>query len=261
MKKKLVFAFYLGKNFKDEIIEIHLKCIERFSNVFDEAEIAFIVDDGYNRADLLYAQERLINAFLGKKITFSFFENGPYRESIVFKELIADRLSSEDLVFFAHSKGMSNVEKYDREQIYVWVSAMYYYSLNFMDEVDRNLLNEKYYSYGPFLTKNNEPEKCNKYGWYYIGTFFWINCKKLWQYMQNNEIPLPKMGDRFYDEEFLGNIIPTWPLVFTSSHETRYLIDCKDYYHNAKEYLMFLHNSDIEGFKEFYNSLGLVWKD
>ena len=255
MNRKLVFAFYVNNEFHDKINDIHFECIKKFSDCFDEADINFILDKEYPKHYLLEAEKRFSEIFLGKNISFSMYDNTEYRESIIFRDKVARRLKDEDLVFFAHNKGTTNVKKYNREQIYTWVTAMYFYSLNYMSEVVQQLYNQKYYSYGPFLTKNEEKEKANKYGWYYIGTYFWINGKKLWQYMQNEGIQLPEMGDRFYAEEFLGNIIQTWPYIMTGSHETRYLVNCNDYYNHTTDYLPYLHDTETDGFNEFYKNI------
>lgn len=255
MNKKLVFAFYLSDNYKSEIINIHFECLKRFSYAFDSAEIVFILDNEYDIDNLYSAEERFTKIFIGKPLSFSMISNSKYREAIVFYEYIAKKLVDNELVFFAHNKGVTNVNIFPVEQIYTWVVAMYYYSLNYMGEVEDQLLNKKYLSYGPFLTQNNEMEKPTKYGWYYIGTFFWLNGRKIWQYMQNNEIQLPALGDRFYAEEFLSNIYPSWPYVMAGSHNTRYLMDCADFYYKTTDYLRACYDVDNEGFYEFYNSV------
>ena len=70
--------------------------------------------------------------------------------------------------------------------------------------------------------------------------------------MINNEIQLPVLSDRFYDEDFLGNIIPTWPLVMTASWENRYLINCGNFYEYTSSYIKMLCGEDIEEYKKFY---------
>ena len=252
MNRKLVFSFYINDNFHDEINEIHFKCLNHFKEAFDLADISFIVDEGYNKEYLREAQDRFLSMFLGKNISFSIVPNNEFRESKVFYDKIATRLKDEVLVFFGHNKGITNVFNCDRQEIYIWVTGMYYFSLNFMDDVESRLLNEKYYCYGSFLSKNNELEKGNKNGGHYIGTFFWIIGKKLYQYMINNEIQLPVLSDRFYDEDFLGNIIPTWPLVMTASWENRYLINCGNFYEYTSSYIKMLCGEDIEEYKKFY---------
>lgn len=257
MNKKFIFSFYLDRHYGDEINKIHFNCLRHFKDCFDEADISLIVDDDYNRDDLLDAEKTFLSIFVGKNVSFSVVKNNEFRESRVFYDKIATRLKDEDIVFFGHNKGISNVFKFDREQIYQWVAAMYYFSLSDMKDVENRLVNEKYYSYGSFLTKNDEPERCNKYGWYYIGTFFWLNCKKLWQYMENNEIKLPELYDRFYSEEFLGNIIPTWPLIFTASVGNRYLVNCGDFYRHTTEYINAAYGDFLESYNDFYKNVAL----
>ena len=255
LNRKLVFSFYINENYKDKINDIHFASLEYFKDSFDVVNINFVLDDEYPEDFLLDAESRFCKIFCGKEITFKMYKNTQLRESLVFYDRVAKNLKDEGIVFFAHNKGTTNVAKYNRDEIYTWVVAMYYYSLNFKEEIMQQLYSQKYYSYGPFLTKNEEAEKPNKYGWYYIGTFFWVNCKKLYQYMQNENIPLPEIGDRFYAEEFLGNIIQTWPRVMAGSHETRYLTNCYDYYNNARYYLYNLHETGVDGFDDFYKMI------
>ena len=255
MNKKLVFAFYVPENFYSDIINLHFNCLEKYKNSFDSVEVVFILDENYNAENLLEAENRFAKIFLGKPLSFSMVPNTKYREAIVFYEYVAKKLADNELVFFAHNKGITNVVKYDVNQVYTWVIGMYYYSLNFMDEVEDMLLNKKFMSYGPFLTQNEEPENPTKYGWYYIGTFFWVNGKKVWQYMKNNDIELPVMGDRFYGEEFLANIFPSWPYVTAGSHETRFLKNANDFYHNAVQYLNWCYSPEEDGFNKFYKEI------
>lgn len=254
-KKKLVFSFYINENYNSDINKLHFNCLRHFSSAFDVVDVNLIVEKGVFYDSVLNAQTRFLDIFKGKNISFTFYANNEYRESQVFYDKIATRLSEGGLVFFAHNKGISNVLNYSESEIYTWVAAMYFYSLNYINEVEDQLLNKKFYSYGSFLTKNDEPEKCNKYGWYYIGTFYWLNCGKLYQYMVNNGIELPKLSDRFYSEEFIGNIIPTWPLCFSGSHGFMYLNNCKDFYHDASRYLSYLQKDEIDEYNEYYNKV------
>lgn len=255
MNKKLVFAFYLSKNYSSEIVDIHFRCLEWFKDSFDTVEIVFILDDNYNKENLLDAQRRFTQIFLGKPISFSMVPNTPYREALVFHDYVATKLSEYELVFFAHNKGTTNVGKCPLEEIYTWVMAMYFYSLNYMGEVEDMLWNKKFMSYGPFLTQNTEPEKPTKYDWYYVGTFFWINGKKIFQYMRNSNIPLPVMGDRFYAEEFLANIYPSWPYVTAGSHGTRYLTEADDFYHISTRHVRSCYTPEEDGFYDFFNKI------
>ena len=255
MNKKLVYSFYASENtIGDEVNRIHIACLKKYIDIFDSVIFTIIKDKNCKDETVANIEREILSIRGIRPISFNIIPNNEFRESKVFYDEIATRLGEDDLVFFAHNKGVSNVEKFDREVIYKWITAMYFYCLNFMDEVNDYLVNNKFYSYGAFLTHNEEEEKCNKYGWYYIGTFFWVNSKKIYNFIKNQNIELPKLCDRFYDEEFLGNIYESWPLLFTASHENRYLKNCKNYYRNADIYLSCLYE-DISDFNEFYNEI------
>lgn len=255
MIKRLVFSFYLEKEGLDnETNKLHFSCLSRYSHIFDEINITIIKDCNVSDDVLVSAKKKFVELNQHAKITIRIIDNNSFRESIVFKTEVVDKLSDNVLVFFAHNKGVSNIKKYNPDVIYTWIAAMYFYNLEFMPEVIDSLVNRKYYSYGTFLTKNEEPERCNKYGWYYIGTFFWINSGKLYNYIKNQDIEIPKMSDRFYDEEFLGNIYPTWPFIYTASHGNMYLNEADNYYLYAKDYLEMLY-PERDDFNEFFKEV------
>ena len=257
MTKKLVYSFYVSEDtYHLKINEIHFRCLDKFKGSFDCVDITFIVDDRERDMDYVYdAEKRFLEMFRGKDIQFSLVDNNEFRESYVFYNKVATKLDENELVFFGHNKGVSNVDKYDIRQIYTWVCGMYYYSLNFMDEVQYKLVGRKFYSFGSFPTKNDEPEKPNKYGWYYIGTFFWINCVKLRQYMRIHDIDVPEMGDRFYDEEFLGNIIDAFPKIMAGCHDELFLQNCYNYYESTTEFMKLIYDTKEDGFDDFYNEM------
>ena len=71
-------------------------------------------------------------------------------EANFFYEEVAKKMNEYDLVFYAHGKGMQTGK--DEESIKHWICSMYYYCLNFMEEVEQKLsYDTKYYSYGHFL--------------------------------------------------------------------------------------------------------------
>ncbi len=254
MTKKLIYSFYVSReSFHQKINEIHFRCLERFKDSFDCVDITFISNNREEDAEnIICAERRFLGIFNGKDIAFSIIDNNEFRESLVFYNKIATRLNDNELVFFGHNKGVSNVGTYNEKQVFSWVCGMYYYSLNYPSELDDVMTNQKYYSFGSFLTKNYEPEKCNKYGWYYIGTFFWINCVKLRNYIRFHNIEIPELADRFYDEEFLGNIIDTYPLIMSGCHNGLYLENCYNYYKNTIEYMKLIYDTKADGFDDFY---------
>ena len=257
MKKKLVFYFYITDDcLERKINQIHMQCLKHYASEFDEILFCLSIDDRTNTELIRKIEGYLISEIkCNGNISFKIYNNTNLREAIAFKNEIADHIGDDDLVFFAHNKGVTNESTYDRDNIYKWVSAMYYYSLNFMDEVERRLIAEVPLSYGPCLTVNEGTElSMAKYDWWYIGTFFWINSKKLKIYMDKWHIEIPDISNRFYAEDFLGSIYPRpW---FASSHNDRYILNATDYYTHAVEYLEILYE-DLSDFYIFYDGVAL----
>ena len=258
MLKKLVYSFYISnETYSKKINEIHFRCLEYFKNSFDCADITFIREDNEGNTDeaVYQAEQKFLQIFKNKDISFSIIKNNEFRESIVFYEKIVKRLNDNKLVFFSHNKGITNIPRYSEKQIYSWVCGMYYYSLNYPKEIEYFLLNRTYYSYWSFLTKFKREHNQIKYGWYYIGTFFWINCPKLINYIRNHNIELPILDDRFYDENFLGNVIDTFPEKMSACHDNLYLIDCCDYYNHTTDYINLIYDTQKDGFDNFYKEM------
>lgn len=255
MKKKLVFYFYIkDNNIESEIYRLHLYCLRHYAHVFDEMLFVLSLDDT-NDIDLIRKWENVLMGLHTKgTISFEIMKNNTFRETDAFKRHIADRLGEDDLVFFGHGKGLTNMERYDKDNIMKWVVGMYFYNLNFMDEVENELIANKYMSYGAFLSKCGNDDHINKFRWFYCGTFMWINSKALYNFVKGNGIELPKYSDRYYDEEFLGNIYDIWPQATASSHNHMYLLDAFKFYHETDNYISGLYN-DRSDFDEFYNKV------
>jgi len=258
MNKKLVYSFYLtNDSFDKEINKLHFNCLKHYLHIFDEVSLTIIKDEEVKAEKVHELENFFLNNFNGDKISFITIPNQELRETFVFNEEIVKKLSENgnNLVFFAHNKGISNLEKYDKRTIFIWVAGMYYYSLNFIDDVEYNLISRPYISYGSFLTQVTPLEETQrpKYGWCYIGTYFWINSQKLNDYIDLHNVRVPYCSDRYFDEEYLGNIYPMQPSL-AASHMQRYIINAENYYLYAENYLHTLYG-EAEDFYEFYNKI------
>lgn len=254
MKKKLVFYFYINESNTDNLVyKLHLQCLQQYAHVFDEILFVLSTDDTSNISLIRKWEDKLIKLHTKGTISFEIMQNNEYRESDAFKRHVIDKLKDNELVFFGHGKGITNIEKYDPELIKKWIVGMYFYNLNFMDEVEDALINKKFLSYGSFLTKN-EKDWTNKYHWFYIGTFMWLNSKKLCNYINQHNIEMPLFCDRFYDEEFLGDIYDIWPERTAYSHNGTFLTNAVDFYDYIDTYFDCLY-PDKSDFNEFYEKI------
>ena len=254
VNKKLIFYFYLTEeNVNNEIYTLHYKCLEIYAHLFDEMLFVLSLDDINNKQLIQMWETKLLALHTKGSITFDIIKNNKYCESYAFKKYVVDKLKVNDLVFFGHGKGITNITKYNPELIKKWIVGMYYYNLNFIEEVEDSLIKRKFLSYGAFLSKNKK-DWANKYHWFYIGTFFWLNSKKIYDYIKNNNIEMPLFCDRFYDEEFLGNIYDTWPERTATSHDSVFLCDAVDFYNYIDIYLDDLY-PDREDFEYFFKKI------
>lgn len=254
MRISLRFNFYATWDTLDsEINNIHLKCLEFYKHIFNDVKVCVSIDDTNDKQLIKEVQERFFNVFKGESIQLCFDvqKNEPeYRESLFFKKEVVDKFNTYDLVFFAHNKGMTNVKHFDKNTINIWVVAMYYFNLNFFEDVKRCLLNDIFYTYGTFLTKEMEYESFTKYGYRYLGTFIWFNGKRI----SNMYNEFPKLDSRLYSENFIGNT--NADMRKCASYKGTYIISENNLYYNIKYPLHLLYSDELlNEFYEFYNNI------
>lgn len=256
LKKKLVFyLYYADSKNSEEFYNFHFSCLKKYCHIFDEAVFVISVDDVSDYHLIREAEDKILDIFKGTSVSFDIHKNDKMHEVYAFEKYVINTKDKDGLVFFGHSKGFSNIKKFDKEYIYKWIAGMYYFNLNFMDEVENLLLETKSISYGSFLM-HDELNETNKYRWFYIGTFFWINLGKLENYIRQNNIELPLICDRAYAEEFLGNIYPFEQLPYAASHLNRALINARDFYHYINEYIsMMYYEDELKEFYEFFDAI------
>lgn len=227
--RRLIFYFYITPGYKtNPAYSMHFACLKKYSGVFDSAKFFLSVDDLSNKELIFEVASKIVSCGFVENTDFFVVENSPYRESAIFKEELADKLDTlSGLTFFGHTKGVSNVlnPDYNVDSILKWIFGCYYLSLEFMDEVHNQMqiyqpFDQRMF-YGSFL-RNVLPENGGgtKYGPEYEGTFFWVNCQRLYDYLKENDIPLPRNFGRFYSERFPGDIFPIG--VRIGSHKFRY---------------------------------------
>lgn len=202
LKKRLVYHLYVPDHYVPEIYKYHFACLKYFANVFDEYVINLVMENP-DDADTIKKMEIMFLSYMYKNITFNVVQNDKnIREVYTFKTEIIDKISSSNtLTFFAHSKGMTNDFN---ESLIRWICYMYYFSLNFIDNMYYKLLGSTpRIFYGPMIYYADILTPV-KYHWLYPGSFYWINMPSLYNY--SLMYPLPKIEGRCYAENFPGNI-------------------------------------------------------
>lgn len=251
VKKRIIFYFYVFENYKDNYaIKIHLQCLRHYSHVFDEAFFVISVDD-VNNTDLIMDVERELLSIGFKDVRFKVHKNNPYCESQVFFDEIAKKLDYLDgLTFFAHTKGITNInnDEYPIESIEAWIFGLYYFNLNFIDEVERMLIYRTCRFYGAFLVDlTNYWAKM----FLYSGTFYWLNAQRLVQDNMVGKIKLPTLiTDRGFAETFPGSMYREYVTGYLTSHNARYLF-YYNFHKETHETIPFLCEDDENGEQHF----------
>lgn len=275
MNKKLIYYFYLTPDFKDNLANrINLECLRRYARVFDSADIYLSLDDTGDDALIREAEHEFVSMPFRGSLSFKIVQNTNFCESKVIKEEILDKVSEiEDLVFFAHAKGYTNIKTYAEtiENIQKWIVGCYFLSLEFINEVDSFIGDGgcPEIAYGSFPIcaqhKISEDEFRNdytsifsgriKYNWYFSGTFFWVNPLKMHNYINVFSPTLPKMEGRYFGERMFGNIFRYYSNGM--GHNSRVLYPCNFYNSGIVDASLefILEGDEHERFDKFYRSV------
>ena len=257
-KLRLVYYLWVPDGF-NWVMDIHWKCLEYYHNVFDDA-LFLVSSNNNNNENIKYVIEKI------KSIGYDYAEiklvenKEIERESFYVKSEIFDKLGEYDgLTFFAHTKSLSDTYlEADKEKIILWISTMYFFNLNFIDDVKIKLINDKYMSYAIYILYG---DWCTtKYNWIYNGTFYWINGKKIENYIKDNNIELPSLTSwtkdpvnwrtsRLYSENILSYLFSK-DYAYTREKEGKYGLS---FYEMTFDYFKNNFNEDdYYAFVEFY---------
>ena len=198
-KYRLIYNMFIIDNYDQsehndvmKIYNMHYMMLSNYSKIMDE--MIFIITHNNLSNDILNKVKvrLLIECQSCKSITFIVEKNMPqYREGIIFKKYIIDKLNDYDgLTFWGHSKGVTNQSNINNlYNTLLWIYVMYYNNITWLYEL-KNKLDDKteYMSYGTLYYKDNRHKLT--YNWFYSGSFFWLNTKKLYKYIQDNNIDI-----------------------------------------------------------------------
>lgn len=258
-KKRLVFSFYLDENaFEKQVNNLHFKLLKRYINIFDEIIFCIIPNIDVDSKHINQLQKTILD-FTHKDITFKIVENTNYRESLVFKTEIVDKMMELDgLTFFGHNKGISYADV--TNDTLKWILAMYYFNLEV--ELPSNGLNGRCF-YGALKSKDIFLEDYTersavvlpKYNWVYCGTFFWGKYQEISNLLKNMGREIPGMYSRWFDEMFPGNVLEEfWGSCYGECDVSRKMV----LGNNIDEYLQITYEGNewvCDNFNEFCKSL------
>ena len=255
MKKKLVFAFSVFENCIDNrAIKIHLESLRYYKYVFDEALFVFMGEREY----AIPVIEKLLG-FGFKDIQFKFREiDNLWESGVLYDEIVNTDKCDDKLVFFGHTKGVTNYNRFDNWLNFDrWITGMYFFNLEFNKEVTKALTTFEFSeTFGVYITNlSKEGMLANNANAIYAGTFYWLNIGKIKSHCKK----MPPLYNRWYAELFPGNV------VLDNSYMCRYsdivvkdIINKKGYYDGIIEYFNTImstvkKNNDSNEIIELYN--------
>lgn len=280
-QKRMIYHFYVSNEWDTSITnKIHFACLKKYAHIFNEVIICLSIDNIEDKETIKNVELFFLDLGLSPNITFKIIENSYLRDAETFYNEIVLKLGDYDgLTFFAHNKGTTNLKTMAIDEVSKWITSLYYFSLEYVDEMAYLLTDGREMSYGPLLVAvdyNELPEifddGTSKYDfidranvllgknkYFYMGTFFWLNTLTINDYIKKNNIEIPQLSDRWYAENFCANI---YPLGFAFSHNGKYSVN----YLNGGVDINTLINqiateSEKNAFEEFNKSIinGQIW--
>lgn len=246
----------------EKIYKLHSFFLKKYKNIFDEFILCVSTKIENDKSQRQEALNWINDIFYDKQIILKFIKNSPLRECETFKTEVVDKIDTTNgSVFFGHLKGTTNALNPDvnKESLYRWICACYYFNFEFIDEVEYNFFTNSYpYMFYGSLLQDYKKNKWNiiydinkkeESFYVYTGTFYWLNCNLISKYKNENLIKLPKYSDRFYAEEFPGYVCPgIVQEFFFQSHKNRAFSNF-NFYNSNKE--MWIQLSEILGEPQF----------
>lgn len=219
------------------IFNLHLNLLSFYQHIFDDVQINIACDDIHYPL-LNKIKHKILDIFNrdDQNVCIKIVQNTNVREGkTCYEEIFAPGTEYNGIVFFGHSKGLTNVltEPNNMKNIKHWVCALYYFSLNFMDECEHYLVNNSAF-YGSILNAYKETTS-----WIYSGSFYWVNIHNLKNTIRmtstNTMYKLSGCLSRTYAEQICGLLIPNIDNTVIRSHNMTYLLvpNTYDMYHNV----------------------------
>lgn len=202
MKRKLIFSFYLSKDWETSFSnKIHLACLAMYAKQFDYATFIIIYD--LENESLVPALKHKIIDIGFENVEFILKENSLFREAKPFYEEVVLKLDSyNDMIMWGHNKGITNIYV-PKKLLFNWLTSLYFGTIGLIDECEKKFISNYYggekYFYGTLLVEGK-----GENNGFYGGSFFLMNPVSIMKAIKRKGIELPKLSNRSYVEEFPG---------------------------------------------------------
>ena len=221
MQKKLVYHIYLGEDIETNVAyKVNMECLKTYIHLFDKVTFVIVMND-INDLELRKKGLEYVNtAECVKEMDIVFRPNTDIGEAASVRDYVVDFNSDPDsVVFFCHTKGITQFRGGDAkcrtESIFMWILTMYFYNLNFIEEVENYFLGRKVgieAFYGALLMHLYEDDNFPKMipEFHYSGSFYWFNKPYVSNLSREKKHIEDYVFNNRYDTEFLPGKIFKW---------------------------------------------------
>lgn len=191
MTKHLLFYWYANRDdFMNRFSLLHLHALNLYKDIFDKKTFIVSMDNPDTDMALYIYTVKLISAIV-PDAEFIKVQNDPVYASEAWwikQEFIPNMSEYKDeTVFWCHGKGKGGLKYNDRNDLYLWIAALYYMNLenkvnleNFVSDDNAYMMGSLYYPLRAWTFSN----------WHYNGGFYWIKPDKVAEYIRNNNIDI-----------------------------------------------------------------------
>jgi hypothetical protein len=178
--------------------------------VFDRVKFTIAVDD-LNDTELIHEGYDWLNSIIergnGIEREIRVIKNDEFREARTFYEKVIKNNEDDELIFFFHTKGVSNFknEMCVQESIFLWAAYIYYVCLEKIDEMEASLCDTPKNTYGGLLTSSEK--RPQDFPFIYSGTGFWLNMNGHRVLRETGILKDLPLYTKYYAENYYGNFL------------------------------------------------------
>jgi len=232
MERTLVYHIYLSDNIETNLAyKINAECLKHYIKNFDNIKYVMVMDDINDKELRLKGIKYVSDISLSGNVDIIFRLNTELGEAATVRDYVAN-VDNNDITFFCHTKGIGHLdkknEKVDSDSIINWILVMYYYNLNFIDEMENFFMGklgpiEAFY--GTLLMsltdKQNYPVFLPEQ--HYSGSFYWVNKPFIRKIKDKINLEKYTFNNRYDAEFFPGYLfnLSKWGDGLVSHNRTR----------------------------------------
>lgn len=216
MEKTLVYHIYLSEDIETNLAyKINAECLKHYINKFDNIKYVMVMDNINDKELRLKGIKYVLDISFSGNIDIIFRPNTEIGEAATVRDYVVNEDNKNEIIFFCHTKGIGafkNVnEKTNLDSITNWILTMYFYNLNFINEVEDIFMGRKgpiEAFYGTLLMILRDVQKYPIFlpKQHYSGSFCWVNKPFLNKIKDSFSYKDYKFTNR-YDAEFFPGYV------------------------------------------------------